>query len=121
MTLKECYDAFGGNYQEVKERLRSDGLIQRMVVKFLDDPTYERLCVAVGEENYEEAFREAHTLKGVVLNLSFGRLGESSGVLTEFLRGRTELQEEEKTCCEGLFQQVRKEYQAVVEAIRELA
>ena len=39
--------------------------------------------------NYEDAFRSAHTLKGVCQNLSFDRLYEVSNELTELLRDRT--------------------------------
>ena len=40
-------------------------------------------------KNYEDAFRSAHTLKGVCQNLSFDRLYEVSNELTELLRDRT--------------------------------
>ena len=39
--------------------------------------------------NYEDAFRSAHTLKGVCQNLSFDRLYEVSHELTELLRDGT--------------------------------
>ena len=41
------------------------------------------------DKNYEDAFRSAHTLKGVCQNLSFDRLYEVSNELTELLRDRT--------------------------------
>ena len=40
-------------------------------------------------KNYEDAFRGAHTLKGVCQNLSFDHLYEVSNELTELLRDRT--------------------------------
>ena len=40
-------------------------------------------------KNYEDAFRSAHTLKGVCQNLSFDRLYEVSYELTELLRDKT--------------------------------
>ena len=41
------------------------------------------------DKNYEDAFRSAHTLKGVCQNLSFDCLYEVSNELTELLRDRT--------------------------------
>ena len=74
MTMQECYKAIGGNYEAVLGRLHSEALIQRFTLKFLEDQSYPLLKQALGDNNYEEAFRGAHTLKGVCQNLSFDRL-----------------------------------------------
>lgn len=87
MTLQECYAALEGDYDEVMGRLRSENLVRKFVLKFLDDPSYELLCNSMEEQNYEEAFRAAHTLKGVGQNLSFNKLYSSSAQLCEALRG----------------------------------
>ena len=41
MTLQECYEALGGDYQDVISRLRSDRLVQKFVLKFLDDSSFD--------------------------------------------------------------------------------
>ena len=120
MNIQECYDAFGGSYEEVKGRLQSDRLIERFVTKFLADTSYESLFTAVKDENYEEAFRAAHTLKGVCQNLSFRKLSDSSSLMTEYLRGQ-EASEIDKTHCEELLQQVTEDYQKVINAIQSMA
>lgn len=120
MSLKECYDSFGGGYEDVKERIPNDALIQRLALKFLADPSFERLCKALEADDYAEGFRAAHTLKGVSQNLGFQRLGEASSRLTELLRGSEEKQINPAEC-DTLWQQVTKEYEAVVEALRSLA
>ena len=56
---------------------------------FLEDQSYLQLKQALKDKNYEDAFRSAHTLKGVCQNLSFDRLYEVSHELTELLRDRT--------------------------------
>ena len=78
MTIQECYKAIGGNYEDVLRRLRSEVLIRKFTLKFLEDQSYSLLKQALGDNNYEEAFRGAHTLKGVCQNLSFDRLYEVS-------------------------------------------
>ena len=86
MTLRECYAAMGGNYDDAIGRLRSERLVQKFVLKFLDDGSYSLLRRSMEEKNYEEAFRAAHTIKGVCQNLSLSRLQSSSSRLCESLR-----------------------------------
>ncbi len=86
MTLQECYAAIGGDYADVVSRLHSDRLVQKFVLRFLEDKSYELFCTSMAEKNYEEAFRAAHTIKGVCQNLSFTRLLESSSEMSEALR-----------------------------------
>ena len=72
MTLQECYAAMEGDYQDALGRLRSDRLVQKFVLKFLADGSYDLLTQSMEEENYAEAFRAAHTIKGVCQNLRNG-------------------------------------------------
>ena len=87
MTLQECYAILGGDYAEVSARLPSEKFIQKFVLKFLEDKTYGLLTESWEGGNDEEAFRAAHTIKGMCQNLGFARLEESSSALTEALRG----------------------------------
>ena len=82
MTIQECYAALEGDYQEVLGRLYSDALVQKFVLKFLSDQSFQLLESSLKEENY----RAAHTLKGVSQNLSFTKLYHSSHEITEALR-----------------------------------
>ena len=71
MTLQDCYAALGGDYADVSARLHSDRLVQKFLLKYLDDPSFQQLCTAMEAKDYEQAFRAAHTIKGVCQNLSF--------------------------------------------------
>ena len=113
MTLKECYAAMGGDYDEVIGRLRSERLVQKFVLKFLDDGSYDLLLRSMEEENYAEAFRAAHTIKGVCQNLSFSRLYASSAALCDALR------ECWSDDAEPLAQTVAEDYRRTVDAIRQ--
>ena len=86
MTIQECYAALEGSYEEVLGRLYSEALVQKFVGKFLTDKSFQLLEDSLKAEDYEEAFRAAHTLKGVAQNLSFTRLYQSSHEMTEALR-----------------------------------
>ena len=74
MTVKECYEQMGADYEGVLGRLRSEALIKKFAKKFLDDGSYASLKKGLEEQNGEEAFRAAHTLKGVCQNLGFDNL-----------------------------------------------
>lgn len=113
MSLKDCYRALEGDYEEVVGRLRSERMIQKFVLKFLNDGSFDTLCAALKDGNTEEAFRAAHTIKGVCQNLSFTKLGRSSNELTEALRGG--FSPEAGTLAE----QVKSDYEQTVSAIRE--
>lgn len=114
MTLRDCYVKLNGDYDEVLSRLRSERLVQKFVLKFLDDRSYNTLVEAVAERDRETAFRAAHTIKGMCQNLSFTRLGGSADKLTEALRNSWESNAGE------LFEQVRADYDLTAGAIREL-
>lgn len=112
MTLQECYAVLEGDYEEVMGRLRTERLVQKFVLKFLDDGSYQLLVTSMDSQNYEEAFRAAHTMKGVGQNLSFNKLYESSHLLTEALRSHN-IEE-----AMPLYEQVKAAYAQTAEAIR---
>lgn len=114
MTLKECYSALEGDYESVLSRLMTEKLVQKFVLKFLEDSSFNNLEKNMGECNWDEAFREAHTLKGVCQNLSFTKLFSSSSLMTESLRNGNV---EEAV---NIFSQVKEDYLQTVSAIKEL-
>ena len=69
MTIQECYKKMGADYEDVLKRLYSEGMIRKFARMFLDDDSYPKLERSLKEENVEEAYRAAHTLKGVCQNL----------------------------------------------------
>ena len=112
MTLQECYSALGGDYDEAAGRLRSDRLIQKILLKFPADPSYDLLVRSMESQEYGEAFRAAHTIKGVCQNLSFTTLYQSSNQLAEALRNGYTPE------APALFDQVCADYERTAGAIR---
>ncbi len=86
MTIRECYELMESDYDGVLRRLGNENIIARVAVKFLNDPSINELRSALSDGRTEGAFRAAHTLKGVCVNLGFDRLYECSSDLTELLR-----------------------------------
>lgn len=115
MTVQECYESMGSDFEGVLGRMGSEAMVKRFALKFLDDPSYSNLVKAMEEQNAEEAFRAAHTLKGICLNLGLDRLYKVSAELTERLRGKELVDYEES------YREVQKEYENTINAIRTMA
>ncbi len=116
MTIQECYDIIGGNYGDIVSRLRTEERIARFLIKVADDKSFDLLKTSLEEHNMEEAFRAAHTLKGICLNLSLTRLYESASKLTEILRGRKDYGDD----ITPLYEKVKADYELAVENINKL-
>lgn len=112
MTLEECYISLGGDYEDVLSRLRSEQMAVKYVIKFLDDGNFNILLRAMEEGTQEEAFRAAHTIKGMCQNLSFTRLANSSSLITEALRSG------DMDSAKVMLGSVREDYERTAQAIR---
>lgn len=114
MTVQECYEKINGDYEGVFGRFRGDARIQKFALKFLNDGSYSSLCETLEAGDYTEAFRAAHTLKGVCQNLGFTGLYEASETLTELLRSNPQ------DYTPDMLDKVREEYEKTYAAIQEL-
>lgn len=86
--LQQFYDAIGSELKPVIERLGGNAEItKRFIKKFAADGSFGDLEKALDGNNTQEAFRAAHTLKGICLSLGFGCLYRHAAAVTELLRG----------------------------------
>lgn len=115
MTVQECYEQIKGDYSGVLQRLMDDARIRKFLLRFPDEKLYEQLEEALKKEDYEEAFRGAHSIKGVCMNLGLTVLQNSSSELCNALRGG-----ERPENLEELFEEVKKDYRSTLEAIGQL-
>lgn len=116
MTVKEFYEKIGGNYDEAMSRLMKEERIMKYLGKFLDNDDLASFESYMEEKNYAEAFRMIHSIKGVSLNLSLDPLANVSSILCEELRNG-----EPQVDITNMYEDVKKSYNEVKEAIRELA
>lgn len=112
MDIRECYAEMNADYDEVVKRFGSEAMVKKFAVKFLNDSSYNDLCSGLAENNGENAFRAAHTLKGTCANLGFSALYTAAAELTEKLRGRSTEGSDE------LFQKVKEQYDITIAALR---
>ena len=116
MTVKECYEAFGGNYEDAFSRLRSDDRLLKFLNKATEDGSFKLLTDSLSSHNLEEAFRAVHTMKGICLNLSITSLGNSSQILTEALRNREQYGDD----LIPLYENVKKDYEDFVLSVKKM-
>lgn len=113
MEIEAFYAAIGGDYEGMLGRMRAKERVLRFVRRFPADESFALLEESLAKGDGQEAFRAAHTLKGVCQNLGFDRLYRLSAELTEALRpGSTRMED-----VPALMEATREGYRQVVEAI----
>ena len=91
MLTVEKLNEFGADTNDALERfMNNEQFYIMMVEKALKDDSLERLDSALKDGNLDEGFEIAHSLKGVLLNLSLTPLYEVVVEITELLRSRTQ-------------------------------
>lgn len=117
MDVFAFYQAIGVNPQDVVKRLGNVALMKKYLDKFYNDPSYLNLQQYLREKNYGEAFRAAHMIKGICLNLELLPLTELSVRLSEILRDYTPAREQLLLETNGKFTAA---YRGLLEMIKEL-
>ena len=116
MNIAEFYQSLGVNVNDVLNRLRNEGLIKKYLLKFAEDSSFSDLEKAISEKNYQNAFRAAHTIKGICLNLELRSLSGPSVELTELLRSGAP----QEVILVNAFREFAAVYRDVVEKLAEL-
>jgi len=118
MNLTEFYQTIGVDVSLPLQRFaNNENLLKKFLKRSLTDPTYRNLLQFMEEKNYPEAFRAAHTLKGVCLNMEFTPLVSISNELTELLRD-TDSPDLEKTT--PLLEQITELYEKIITSLQQL-
>lgn len=86
MTIAELYAAIDGNYESAKRILSMDRLIEKFIVRLLDDKSFDRLKQAAESNNPTELFESTHALKGICANLGLDNLSKAASVISEEFR-----------------------------------
>ena len=114
MTVKQFYEVIGGDYDGTLARFLDEDRMLRFALRFENDPNFSALLAALKSGNADEAFRAAHTLKGVCQNLGFTSLFIPAAAVTEILRtGSLDVGAE-------LMDELKSRYGVVITAIGQL-
>ncbi len=96
----------------------NDAIYQKFLGKFPSDPNYENLGTNIESENYEEAYKCAHALKGVVGNLGLTPIYEAVSTLVEELRNKANADVDAARANEE-WQQIKIVYEKFIAIINE--
>lgn len=110
----EVLKEHGINYDEgLKRFMGKHELYEKYLKRFPEDPNFAALETALREGNTKDAFTYAHTLKGIVGNLSIDDFYNTLYDIVEKLRvDETEHIEEQ-------FKVLKGQYEEAVEALRD--
>lgn len=90
MGIKEFYREMGQDYDTVLKRaMGSEAFLYTLLKSFEKDDTYAKLEEAIKDGQAEEIFEQAHTLKGLTLNLGLKPLYDKCSVLVEITRKKS--------------------------------
>ena len=67
MTIQECYQQFGGDFDEVKKRLPNEMLIKKFIAKYLDDSSFSDLRIAMEEGKLNETIAVKNIKSGKII------------------------------------------------------
>ena len=70
-----------------------EDLYLKFLNKFQNDQSFTNIKQSIAEENAVEAFKAAHTLKGVAANLGLDPIAKGASDITELLRGKEDFSE----------------------------
>lgn len=109
----KALEAVGINVCEGLERFSGiEDLYEGFLIKFINDPEFEKLETSLNNSEFDKAFDACHTLKGVVGNLSITQLYKIVFEETELLRNGTDLVGAVK-----LFPKLKEEYLKVINVL----
>lgn len=93
MELKQIFLDHGIDYDYdlVLDRFcRNEALLQKFLLRFVDDPTFEALRASVATRATAEIERNAHTMKGLSANLGFTALSACCAQIVDAVRNQNE-------------------------------
>lgn len=117
MNCLEFYSRIGANAENVNRRLGNETFVKKYLKKFAVDKTVDNLKSSVEKGDYEEAFRSAHTIKGLALNLELLPLVDIICNITECLR---DYNESSQSSIVELLNTFNKEYEKIISDINQL-
>ena len=117
MSLDVAYAAMGGDLETVRKRLMTDERIEKFAKIFLQDESMQNLEKALEAGDMAEAFRAAHTLKGVSRDLGFTPLYDAACVMSDALRPNDAGEPAAPEQVPELLPTTRDAYQLVVDSI----
>lgn len=100
----------------IRRFMGNEAMYQKFLGKFIDDQNYNSLGKYLEVKDYEEAYKCAHTLKGVTANLGLIPIQQVVSELVEELRGK-KAEEVDEVRANAKWQEVKSAYERFYEII----
>ena len=117
MTVQELYENIGGSLQSALRILQMDKMVARFIVRYLDEPSCEKLLTAYENGDDKGVFEAAHAMKGVCANLGLDSLSGKAGEICEQFRPGAEHTLSEDAIAEKIGE-LRAMHERTVEGIK---
>ena len=115
--LKKSLEDYGADYKTTLARfMNNEQIYLRILQKFPQDDTLQKLGQALQDGDYANAFNAAHTLKGVTGNLGLTPLYEAVCAIVEPLRAGKVHED-----LAARYQLIQEEYQKFLDLLAQLA
>ena len=119
MEVRALYEEIGVDFNDVLTLLRKEDRIKLYLVQTMGDPAFTALDDAMAHADYEAAFRAAHTIKGMGMNLMLKPMTEAAIELVECLRGGLNPGDEERA--ESLYRELKVACSRIAALVGKLA
>lgn len=119
-TFKAKLEELGADVDNTVHRfMGKETLYLNFLGKFQKDQSFSNIERYLEEQNAEEAFKAAHTLKGVAANLGLDPIANSASDLTELFRGKQQFSDVDMEKLEKTKTELHDTYYALLKVITE--
>ncbi len=119
-TFKTALEEMGMNVDTTINRfMGNEALYLKFLNKFQADQSVANIQKYIAEQNTEEAFKSAHTLKGVAANLGLDPIAQYASDIVEIFRGKTQFSEVDTDKLSTLNEELKKIYEALIKLLEE--
>lgn len=115
-NFKASLEEMGMNVDNtVKRFMGNEGLYLKFLNKYQADQSVANIQKYISEQNAEEAFKSAHTLKGVAANLGLDPIAQYASDIVELFRGKTQFSEVDTDKLNILNEELKSKHEALIE------
>lgn len=101
----------------VNRFMGNEALYLKFLYKFQNDQSVANIQQHIAEQNAEEAFKSAHTLKGVAANLGLDPIAQHASDITELLRGKSQFSEVDTGRLDTVTAELKTIYEALMKVL----
>lgn len=104
----------------IKRFMGKEDLYLKFLAKYKNDESAANIEKYLAEKNVEEAFKSAHTLKGVAGNLGLDPIAKYASEMVELLRGKDQLEEVDADQLGSVSEELQAVHRALLDILAEL-